>query len=150
MIRKRIPRILGSRRRLRGCRDDSDGDGDVAHASTAAYDFEMRSGSMLACYGVANLTLSLVIAGLAAHCQSKTRLASAAMPPRRKTPFFSADQVARSGRSSGRDDGLGHRVDAPFLDPVAGDQRHADRLQFRPFDLAAGIGIGAARMERAA
>ena len=105
----------------------------------------MRSASMRVCYGVANLTLSLVIAGLAAHCQSKTRLASAAMPPRRK-PFYSADQVARSGR----DDGLGHRVDAPFLDPVAGDQRHADRLQFRPFDLAAGIGIGAARMERAA
>ena len=40
----------------------------VAHASTAAYAFEMRSDAMLVWYGVANMALSLLVAALAESC----------------------------------------------------------------------------------
>ena len=111
----------------------------VAHASTAAYAFEMRSDAMLVWYGLANVGLSLLVAALAARAQRNQRSRMPVGGP----VFYSADHA----RASGGDGGL---VDAPFLDAVAGDQRDAVRLQFRPFGLAAGVGIGAARMERAA
>jgi|GEM_PF-2945609 len=113
----------------------------VAHASTAAYAFEMRSDSMLVWYGLANTSLSLLVATLAARAQWHKRCKAPVGGP----AFYSADHASR------RDgDRLGDRVDAPFVDAVACDQREAVPLQFRPFGLAAGVGVRAARMERAA
>ena len=110
----------------------------VAHASTAAYAFEMGSDAMLVWYGLANMALSLTVAALAACAQSRKKRDSA---PIGGSAFYSASY------GSG---GVGERVDAPFLDAVARDQGQAVRLQFRPLGLAAGVGVRAARMERAA
>ena len=122
----------------------------VAHASTAAYAYEMRSDSILVWYGIANLIASLTIASLAAHGQRRMRVAQGAAGVSDEEPsrFYSA---AHATGPSGRDD-VRQRgdVDPAFLDPVARDQRDAVGLQFRPFDLASRIGERAARMEGAA
>ena len=113
----------------------------VAHASTAAYAFEMRSDAMLVWYGLANTTLSLLVAALAGRAQWNKRDRAPVGGP----AFYSADH------GSGSDgDRFDDRVDAPFLDAVARDQRDALQLQFRPLGPAPVVGMRAARMERAA
>ena len=120
----------------------------VAHASTAAYAYAMRSDTMLVWYGIANLVASLSIAWLAAQGQRRARVAEGASGASDVERFYSA---AHADGSSGRHDGrLRGDVDAAFLDAVARDQRDAVGFQFRPLGLASGIGERAARMEGAA
>ncbi len=123
----------------------------VTHASTAACAFEMNSDRMLVWYRLANLTASLLVASLAARAQWKARrIDTLPVAANHAAMRFYSALHATADRSGQHGDRLGHRVDAPFLDAVARDQRDPIPFQFRPFDLASGIGKRAARMKRAA
>ena len=114
----------------------------AANATTVVYAVHLHSSPLLVICNVANLAASLLIAGLAA-------LHGGRRPLRRQNPrFYSAGHVRR--RSGRYRLGLDRRVDAAFFDAVAGHPRDAVRFQFRPFDLATGVGKRAARMEGAA
>ncbi len=110
-----------------------------AYASTAAYALTIQHNALLALWSIVNFGAGLLVAALAMRARRAAKGAS----------FYSAAYVGatRSGEHGLRRRG---RVDAAFLDAVTRDQRHAVQLQFRPFDVAAGIGIRAARMKRAA
>ena len=114
----------------------------AANTTTVVYAVHTHSSPLLVVCNVANLAASLLIAGLAAmHGRRR--------PRHRPDPrFYSASHVRPdSGRHRLRFD---RRVDAAFFDAVASHPRDAVRFQFRPFDLAAGVGKRAARVEGAA
>lgn len=113
--------------------------------------------------GVVAVSFATVAMRLTAHLPGPRRTRPAAAHPRRTGPvaaprvspplggFYSTDFSAGAPTASRKYRfRLTRRVDAAFFDAVTRHPRDAVRFQFRPVDPAARIGIGAARMKRAA
>jgi hypothetical protein len=116
----------------------------AAHASTAIYAFTIQQNAMLALWAIGNLLPTLLIALLAARRRDGDEKAL-----NNASAFYSAGFTSTPASREHRI-GLGRRIDAAFFDAVTGNPRDTGHLQFRPFDLATGIGIRAARMKSAA
>jgi hypothetical protein len=121
----------------------------ATHASTAIYAFAIQHNTTLALWAIGNLLPSLLIAALAARRQRDAGEKVLNNALNNAAAFYSA---AFTSTSASREDriGRGRRIDAAFFDAVTRNPRNTGRFQFRPFDLAARIGIRAARMKSAA
>lgn len=127
----------------------------AANGSTVGYGLAVQSSRLLVLHAGVNFVATLVIVGLAwRRKQHGRRGAASPLRGAAEASYFYA--AAHATVATSVDRLRDHRpvvvevVDATLVDAVARHQRRPVRRQFGALDLAARIGVRAARMERAA